>query len=96
MKLHLRLDDGLETHKSRYLSQLSEALSPHVLPVRVPGVRLHGRPVTVPEYLQSHNGRCYGALEEEEINGEKSQQKQPGISGFGKQESHSGDTKGAT
>lgn len=40
---------------TQYLSQLSEALSPHFLPVRISGIRLNWRSITMSEHLKSQS-----------------------------------------
>lgn len=42
-------------HNAWYLSQLSEALSPHFLPMRIPGIRLNRWSITVSEHLESQS-----------------------------------------
>lgn len=47
-------NDDTRTHsKTEYLSELSEALCPHFLPMWIPGIRLNRRSITVSEHLES-------------------------------------------
>lgn len=45
-------NDSATQHHTRYLSQLSETLSPHFLPVRVPGIWPDRRSITMSEHLK--------------------------------------------
>lgn len=45
-------NDSATQHPTRYLGQLSKTLSPHFLPVRVPGIRPDRRSITMSEHLK--------------------------------------------